>query len=545
MYKNRQLGGQLSFKRRQQWISELDICLSKHECLDQITEINVRQDIKGSDHAPLCVTIAIPTATITNIQLLLKRSAMLGQLHEQSKATHTLRKSSSFKSTNLHNFTRLLQDIVPPTISPDIASPEQVSDLVETGCRAIMDTADSCTEYDVTQGRWDQTRPRWARILERNDPKIIWKSLNWKGTFDDVKETQPTDNAFKDHFERLLAQSDVSDNENGVDVDNAPYVPILDDSFAPSELDTATISLNSGKSYSGICPGIVKALPLSWFIFLMSIFNLVFTQSFYPMSWCFNKLFVLFKSGDRLSCDNYRGISIMDTLAKIYDTLILNRLLLWCNIDKCQAGAQKGRSCLEQIFTLRMLIDYAIKKKSKLYVLFIDYSKAYDRVPRRKLIEVLKSRGCGRVMLKAIQAMYTCTKNVLKAAVIDATVGVRQGAPSSCLLFIIYMDVMVRMIKDAVARDGFLGALHALLLMDDTVILATSRQMCEAKLGVVIQYCQGFGMNLNIKKTKYFVINGTENDRISLDVDGTKICYSSQYLYLGAWFTDSGNVRHY
>ena len=52
LYKNRQLGGHLSFKRRQQWISELDICLSKHECLDQITEINVRQDIKGSDHAP-------------------------------------------------------------------------------------------------------------------------------------------------------------------------------------------------------------------------------------------------------------------------------------------------------------------------------------------------------------------------------------------------------------------------------------------------------------------------------------------------------------
>ena len=145
-------------------------------------------------------------------------------------------------------------------------------------------------------------------------------------------------------------------------------------------------------------------------------------------------------------------------------------------------------------------------------------------------------------MLKAIQAMYTCTKNVLKAAVIDATVGVRQGAPSSCLLFIIYMDVMVRMIKDAVARDGFLGALHALLLMDDTVILATSRQMCEAKLGVVIQYCEEFGMNLNIKKTKYFVINGTENDRIPLDVDGTKICYSPQYLYLGAWFTDSGKM---
>ena len=194
----------------------------------------------------------------------------------------------------------------------------------------------------------------------------------------------------------------------------------------------------------------------------------------------------------------------MDSLAKIFDVMILNRLMLWVDIDKCQAGSQKCRSCLEQILTLRLLIDFVKKKKFKLYILFIDYSKAYDRVPRHKLIEVLKSRGCGKVILKTIHAMYTCTKNILKTAVIDATIGVRQGSPSSCLLFIIYMDVMVRMLKRAFEADGFLGTLHALLLMDDTVILSTNRQMCEAKLRVVIEYCRDFGMQNNTKKTKYY-----------------------------------------
>ena len=269
---------------------------------------------------------------------------------------------------------------------------------------------------------------------------------------------------------------------------------------------------------------------------------LFFIQCFYPVKWCYNKLFVLFKSGNRFLCDNYRGISIMDSLAKIYDILILNRLSIWLNIDKCQAGAQKGRSCLEQICTLRMLCDYAVCKKLKLYILFIDYSKAYDRVPRHKLIEVLKSRGCGKVMLKAIQAMYSCTKNVLNAAVIDATIGVRQGSPSSCLLFIVYIDEMVRMIKDAVANDGFLGILHALLLMDDTVILATNRNMCERKFKAVVQYCREFGMSINTKKTKFFVINGHESDKVPLQVDNVQVCYLSQYLYLGAWFSDSGKM---
>ena len=232
----------------------------------------------------------------------------------------------------------------------------------------------------------------------------------------------------------------------------------------------------------------------------------------------------------------------MDSLAKIYDTLIMNRLLLWCSIDKCQAGAQKGRSCLEQIFTLRMLSNFAIYRKQKLYVLFIDYSKAYDRVSRQKLIEVLKSLGCGKVMLSAIQSMYKCTKNILKTAVIDSTIGVRQGAPSSCLLFVIYINEMIKMLKNAIANDGFLGCLHALLLMDDTVILATSREMCESKLNVVVKYCQEFGMCMNAKKTKFFVINGNERDKAPFEIANMRIDYVSKYLYLGAWFTDSGKI---
>ena len=71
----------------------------------------------------------------------------------------------------------------------------------------------------------------------------------------------------------------------------------------------------------------------------------------------------------------------MDTLAKVYDKLLLNRLSLWSAIDKYQAGAQKDRGCVEQIMTLRLLIDLVKGKRKKLYILFIDFSKAYDRVP--------------------------------------------------------------------------------------------------------------------------------------------------------------------
>lgn len=92
-----------------------------------------------------------------------------------------------------------------------------------------------------------------------------------------------------------------------------------------------------------------------------------------------------------------------------------------------------------------------------MYVLFIDFSKAYDRVPREKLIKHLKK----------LKAMYTDTRNVLKSGLIDASIGVRQGAPYGCLLFTIYIDQMIKMLKGEISRDVFLSDLHSLLLMDD------------------------------------------------------------------------------
>ena len=111
------------------------------------------------------------------------------------------------------------------------------------------------------------------------------------------------------------------------------------------------------------------------------------------MAWCYGKVIVLFKSGDRMSCDNYCGIIIMDTLSKLYDTLIMNRLKLWASVDKCQAGAMKGRGCIEQIVALKLLCDYALHRKVKLYILFIDFRKAYGKVPRHKNVYSLLGVG--------------------------------------------------------------------------------------------------------------------------------------------------------
>ena len=535
--------GNLTYRQGRRWVSEIDLCLSKKSCLSSIYDLQVHQTVNGSDHAPISISLRIKSSNTVAIRDLVSRSIAINKPGDGQPVplNNKLKKSLNHKEIDTSLFTTLLQEIPPPIVE----SGNDLEVTLASGFNLIVDVAGRCKKEPTPTGpEWDRDQPRWARILHSNDSKLIWQSINWKGDIASEEGSQPNDEMFKNHFENLL-DPEMADNMNFSCSDfysNVPYIPLLDDPFTMTELEVAVNGMNKNKSYHGICPGILSWLPANWMLFMLTLLNVVFVNICYPISWCVSKLVLLFKSGCRMSCGNYRGISIMDTLAKIYDILILKRLTLWCNIDKCQAGAQKGRSCIEQILTLRLLCDYAVFKKVKLYVLFVDFSKAYDRVPRYKMLNVLKENGCGKRMLMAIKGMYTCTKHILKSAVINASIGVRQGAPTSCILFIIYIDRLVRMLRETVTSDGFLGSLNILLLMDDAVILATSREMCEKKLKLLCKYCNDYGMIINESKTKFFVINNNIEDKEALNVENVTVSYTDRYLYLGAWFSDSGKM---
>lgn len=145
-------------------------------------------------------------------------------------------------------------------------------------------------------------------------------------------------------------------------------------------------------------------------------------------------------------------------------------------------------------------------------------------------------------MLQALAALYQSTKFIMRSATINADIGVRQGAPTSCLLFVIYIDHLMRMLQQHHRPDGFLEDLHALLLMDDTVILATTRESCIEKLRTLENFCNDFGMEMNQRKTKLMVINGSTDDRAPLHTNFSNIEYCNHYVYLGAHFSDDGRM---
>ena len=78
--------------------------------------------------------------------------------------------------------------------------------------------------------------------------------------------------------------------------------------------------------------------------------------------------------------------------------------------------------------------------------------------------------------------------------------------------------------------------------MDDTAILATSREKLQQKYETLLDFCREFGMEINEGKSNLMVINGSEQDRMPLLGGERPINHSERYTYLGIPFSSDGKM---
>ena len=539
--------GSLTFRRKHTWISELDLCLTS--AIDAVIDFKVNKSLcMPSDHAPISVTLNMANLNISIADMIKERAALLGSydIENQPKHQQNVQKGVHYTNIDPNEFQTALQNFDLPSLHNIEDAATMVADVLYK-CSVAAKHKDAVAHHP----RISPEQNRWKRIMDTNDDKMLWNAINWRGEYmaDNTSAEWPSDAEFQQHLEDLLNPPD-ADLLQDDSVTSDVYVPILDNPICPSEVDDVIqkqMKPNKGCGPDGISPGIFRLLPVQWIMFITSMLNCVF-MNFYPSTWNTSRLKMLFKKGDTKKCDNYRGISIINSISKLYDYILCNRLNMWFVPDREQAGAQAKRGCIEHIVSLRLLMDYCRRKKLLLYVVYVDFSKAYDRVPRKGLMNSLKDLGCGKIMLAALVSMYKVSKSILGMAIITSVLGVKQGSPTSCFLFTLYVNKLIRMLKDSCGQDGYLGWLHALLLMDDTVILATSREQCKKKVSILLDFCQTHGMKINEDKTKFMVLNGTEQDQDILNVtsnDGYLQCNigpCDKYTYLGSIFTCDGKI---
>ena len=139
--------------------------------------------------------------------------------------------------------------------------------------------------------------------------------------------------------------------------------------------------------------------------YLVSIYNTLFENADYLESWGLCYIIPLFKEGDPNQAKNYRGI----TLNSIYSQILLNRLTTWTEKheknSKFQFGYEKGKSTTDCIFILHSILSKV--KGKKIYLIFIDYEKCYDKIIRLFLWQKLLAENVCSKMTKVINSIYT------------------------------------------------------------------------------------------------------------------------------------------
>lgn len=385
---------------------------------------------------------------------------------------------------------------------------------------------------------------RWRYLHHIKDERKIWKAIDWKGQVNNKSENIPSDSEFVTHFKSLLYNEHVDHpTVNMTSYMDIPPDSVFDQPFSEPEVDYAMEIMKESTGPDGIPSRILKYLPYFWFCYLIYILNFIFLTIAQPSSWCDNTLVAIFKKGAANICSNYRDINVINSFAKVYDYLIMNRLKNWKLPSREQAGGLKNRNCEEHIVTLRLMSSYANKKKLKLYILFIDYSSAYASIPRVELINYLKSIGCPRLLLLAISSAYKSTYIIFKSVKFLYNLGVRAGAPSSGYLFILFMDKFVSMLKAYCPDSGPFKWLHTLLYMDDKIIIGYDISEMQHKCNILSQFCEYTGMKVNKDKTRLMVINPSPDTDDNIYIDNWLVPICEKYCYLGCMFSSDGNMN--
>ena len=387
------------------------------------------------------------------------------------------------------------------------------------------------------------------------------------------KNDSPDLECFKRHFQNLndgpviLPQIEQNLKNSASVVNDELNIPITE-----NEIAKCIAQLKNNKS-SGDDLILNEFLKSTYHIFssvYVKLFNIILDTGCIPKSWLEGVIIPIYKQkGDKKLADNYRGITILSCFGKLFTSVINNRLSKYVNeydiIGSEQAGFRKGFSTLDHILTLKLLIDFYLGQRKRLYCAFIDYRKAFDCVDRVNLWKKLLGQNINGKLFNVIFNLYkhakSCVKvNGIKSNYFSCLTGVRQGENLSPLLFAIFLSDLESFLakkynglpafKDRVYNyleddDTVLYLnLFVLLYADDTIVLAENEVQLQLAMNGMKDYCDMWNLQINVSKTKVMVFSRGKIRNKPMIYFGDQILdvvYS--YTYLGITFNYNGTFN--
>ena len=178
--------------------------------------------------------------------------------------------------------------------------------------------------------------------------------------------------------------------------------------------------------------------------------NIVFDSGIIPNAWLEGTIRPLYKNkGDSKHVQNYRPITILSCLGKLFTAILNKRLTDFLDSNNTilenQAGFRRGYATSDHTFVLHSLIELLKKRKQKLFCAFINFSQAFDPIWRVGLWRKLLVNGVDGKNFRLVSNMYKNIKSCVKnngetSAFFASQCGMRQGENLSPVLFAMYLN---------------------------------------------------------------------------------------------------------
>ena len=256
---------------------------------------------------------------------------------------------------------------------------------------------------------------------------------------------------------------------------------------------------NKSPGVDGIPPKLLMETVEKISIPLARVFNLSLKEGVVPFEWKEANIIPLFKKGSRNKSKNYRPVSLTSVICKLLERLIKDHMVEFLVkhklLNSSQHGFLKARSCVTNMVCLLEEITKWIDVGSPVDIIYLDFQKAFDKVPHQRLLLKLKAHGIGDSITDWIEQWLTDRR---QRVVVDGEFsnwksvlsGVPQGSVLGPILFLIYIN-----------------DLNVLKFADDTKLFRKvntdgDKQYLQNDLDRLVKWSEKWQMLLNFGKCK-------------------------------------------
>ena len=304
-------------------------------------------------------------------------------------------------------------------------------------------------------------------------------------------------------------------------------------------------NMNENKSpgVDGISPKILKETVEQISTPLAHVFNMSLKEGIVPFAWKEANIIPLFKKGSRNKSVNYRPVSLTSVICKLLETIIRDHMMDFLIkhklINLSQHGFLKAKSCLTNLLCFLEEITKWVDDGSPVDVIYLDFQKAFDKVPHQRLISKLKSHGMGNSIINWIEQWL---KDRRQRVVVDGEVsswksvlsGVPQGSVLGPILFLVYINDL---------EEGVTGKL--LKVADDTKLFRKvkeigDKQNLQDDIDKLVKWSEKWQMLFNFGKCKC-LHTGSGNTGMNYEMGGTILSTTVKEKDLGV--TMNANMK--